>query len=107
MATITVGLIFVAMTWMGLRENTPSESNKDVMPNLVGTTFEHFVFPEDFDIRRYEGITLNFIIENNINANILSVEIEEFTKLTGINVKIRPIDYDTFIQRISLDFISN
>jgi len=106
MATITVGLIFVAMTWMGLRENTPSESNKDVMPNLVGTTFEHFVFPEDFDIRRYEGITLNFIIENNINANILSVEIEEFTKLTGINVKIRPIDYDTFIQRISLDFIS-
>jgi multiple sugar transport system substrate-binding protein len=106
MATLTVGLIFVVLIWLGVRNNTPSESSLNEPPDLTGTTFENFVFPEGFDIRQYDGITLNFIIENNINANILSVEIEEFTKLTGINVKIRPIDYDTFIQRISLDFIS-
>ncbi len=76
------------------------------LPDLTGTTFESFKFPEHFNIRKYEGITLNFIVENNLNANILSIETEEFTKLTGINVKIRPIDYDTFIQKINLDFIS-
>lgn len=81
--------------------------NKSVeTPDLKGTTFENFKFPEDFDIRKYEGVTLNFIVENNLSSNILSVESEEFTKLTGINIKIRPIDYDTFIQKINLDFIS-
>lgn len=81
--------------------DTPIET-----PELDGTAFEGFVFPEGFNIRKYEGVTLNFIVENNIHANILSVETEEFTKVTGINIKIRPIDYDTFIQKINLDFIS-
>ncbi|MCA0384081.1 MAG: extracellular solute-binding protein [Firmicutes bacterium] len=74
--------------------------------DLTGTSFENYTFPEGFDIRKYEGITLNFIVENNLSANILSLETEEFTKLTGINIKIRPTDYDTFIQKINLDFIS-
>ncbi len=74
--------------------------------DLSETSFQNYVFPEDFDIRKYEGITLNFIVENNLGANILSLETEEFTKLTGINIKIRPTDYDTFIQKINLDFIS-
>lgn len=74
--------------------------------SLTDTSFEHFIFPEDFDIRTYEGVTLNFIVENNLNANVLSLETEEFTKLTGINIKIRPTDFDTFIQMINLDFIS-
>lgn len=74
--------------------------------SLNETSFEHFVFPEDFELRKYEGVTLNFIVENNLNANVLSLETEEFTKLTGINIKIRPTDFDTFIQKINLDFIS-
>lgn len=74
--------------------------------SLTETSFENFIFPEGFDIRKYEGVTLNFIVENNLNANVLSLETEEFTKLTGINIKIRPTDFDTFIQKINLDFIS-
>ncbi|HAS73444.1 MAG TPA: hypothetical protein DCS67_04810 [Clostridiales bacterium UBA8960] len=74
--------------------------------SLSDPSFEHFVFPKGFDIRKYEGVTLNFIVENNLNANVLSLETEEFTKLTGINIKIRPTDFDTFIQKINLDFIS-
>lgn len=74
--------------------------------DLSETSFASYTFPEGFDIRKYEGITLNFIVENNLGANVLSLETEEFTKLTGINIKIRPTDFDTFIQKINLDFIS-
>ena len=74
--------------------------------NFDSTTFENYTFPEDFNIRGYEGITLNFILENTIYANILSQQSEEFTKFTGININIRPIDYDTVMQKISLDLIS-
>ncbi len=86
------------------------DKTETVLPHttvsLEGTSLENFVFPKDFDLRKYEGITLNFIVENNLGANVLSLETEEFTKLTGINIKIRPTDYDTFIQKINLDFIS-
>ena len=98
-------LILLNQRQLLIHKEVPTSTHAEI-PDLSGTTFENFKFPEDFDIRKYEGITLNFIVENNLSANILSVESEEFTKLTGINVKIRPIDYDTFIQKINLDFIS-
>jgi multiple sugar transport system substrate-binding protein len=62
--------------------------------------------PEGFDWREFQGTTLNFVVENNINANILSRECRKFTEKTGIRVNIRPMDYTTMINKINNDFIS-
>lgn len=74
--------------------------------DLSGTNFEGLKLPENYDIRQFAGMTLNFIVENNLYANILSHESEEFSLLTGINIKIRPVDFDTLVQKVNLDFIS-
>ncbi|MEG1255380.1 extracellular solute-binding protein [Clostridium sp.] len=62
--------------------------------------------PKGFNWREFEGTTLNFVVENNINANILSRECRKFTEKTGIRVNIRPMDYTTMIEKINTDFIS-
>ena len=62
--------------------------------------------PPDFNWRQYEGLTLNFIVENNLNANILTKEVSNFTAATGITVNIRTMDYDTMVEKISMDLIS-
>ena len=74
--------------------------------DLSGTNFENLELPENYDIRQFEGLTLNFIVENNLYANILSHESEEFSQVTGINIKIRPVDFDTLVQKVNLDFIA-
>ncbi|MCX7710962.1 MAG: extracellular solute-binding protein [Clostridia bacterium] len=62
--------------------------------------------PEGYDWKQFSGTTLNFLVENNIYANVLTKESEQFTKITGINVNIRPMDFSTLIEKINLDFIS-
>jgi len=62
--------------------------------------------PNGFNWREFEGTTLNFVVENNINANILSRECRKFTEKTGIRVNIRSMDYTTMIEKINTDFIS-
>ncbi|RCX19366.1 carbohydrate ABC transporter substrate-binding protein (CUT1 family) [Anaerobacterium chartisolvens] len=62
--------------------------------------------PEGFDWKQFDGTTLNFLVENNIYANVLTKESEQFTKLTGISVNIRPMDFSTLVQKINLDFIT-
>jgi multiple sugar transport system substrate-binding protein len=74
--------------------------------NLQGTNFENLALPENYDIKQFEGMTLNFIVENNLYANILSHESEEFSEVTGINIKIRAVDFDTLVQKVNLDFIA-
>lgn len=78
----------------------------DKRTNLQGTSFENITLPENYDIRQFEGMTLNFIVENNLYANILSHEGEEFSEVTGININIKPVDFDTLVQKINLDFIA-
>jgi multiple sugar transport system substrate-binding protein len=73
---------------------------------LKGTNFENLKLPANYNIKQFEGLTLNFIVENNLYANILSHESEEFSEVTGINVKIRAVDFDTLVQKINLDFIA-
>ncbi len=75
-------------------------------PPIILPTFEDLDISETYDIRQFEGMTLNFIVENNLYANILSHENEEFSKVTGINIKIRAMDFDTLAKKINLDFIS-
>lgn len=79
---------------------------KDTAPNLSGTSFENLDLPQDYDIRQFEGLTLRFIVENNRHATILLNKSQEFSELTGINIKIIAVDFDTLVQKINLDFIS-
>ncbi|MDF2594798.1 MAG: hypothetical protein K0R69_1139 [Clostridia bacterium] len=62
--------------------------------------------PENFDWKKFNGTSLNFIVENNINADILTKHVGRFTELTGININIVALDFDSMIQKINLDFIS-
>lgn len=73
---------------------------------LKGTSFENLKLPENYDIRQYEGTSLTFIVENNLHANILQHESQTFTELTGIDIKIKALDYDSLVQKINLDFIA-
>lgn len=87
-------------------EKLESHSISTQQDNLKGTSFEKLEIPESYDIRQFEGMTLKFIVENNLYANILSYENEEFYKVTGINVNIRAMDFDTLAQKVNLDFVS-
>lgn len=103
-------LIMMVIPLLGCSYNTSNDDNLDFKQvetiKFDSTSFEYYDFPDDFNIRQYEGITLNFILENTIYANILSHQSVEFTKYTGIDINIRPIDFDTVMQKISLDLIS-
>ncbi len=77
-----------------------------VQPDLKGTSFENLDLPENYNIRQFEGMTLRFIVENNRHATILLNKSQEFSDLTGINIKIFAVDFDTLVQKINLDFIS-
>jgi multiple sugar transport system substrate-binding protein len=106
-------VLFLVCAFMTSCTRKPSnEENKagtNVEPvanvNLEGTSFENLTLPSKYNIRKFEGTTLNFIVENNLYANILSHESEEFSKITGINIKIRAVDFDTLFQKVNLDFI--
>lgn len=62
--------------------------------------------PKGFDWRQCEGLTLDFAVENNLNADVLSKECDRFTEATGIKVRIRNMDFDTLSERINMEFIS-
>lgn len=91
---------------VGNREPVQDDTTLPGSTVLKGTSFENLELPDNYNIRQFEGMTLNFIVENNLYANILSHESEEFSQVTGINIKIRPVDFDTLIQKVNLDFIS-
>lgn len=84
------------------------QNEKDIagQAELLNKDFENLDLPEGYNIRQFEGLTLNFVVENNLYANILTHESEEFSQVTGINIKIRPVDFDTLVQKVNLDFIA-
>ncbi len=86
----------------------PGEKNElpENEVNLQGTGFQNLELPDHYNIRQFEGLTLNFIVENNLYANILTHESEEFSEITGININIKAVDFDTLIQKVNLDFIT-
>ncbi len=99
-------LITSCSNMTGKDSETPDKTGSSERPDLQGTSFEKLSLPGNYDIRQFEGMTLNFIVENNLYANILSHEGEEFSDVTGIKINIRPVDFDTLVQKINLDFIA-
>ncbi len=103
-------------------DNKPLEEDKPAAPNgsITGVApqlekapfydsvegFPDIMAPKGFDWYQFNGITLNFISENNVYATVLSKEADQFTKITGIKIKIHALDFDTMTEKINLDFIS-
>ncbi len=82
---------------------------EEMITELFGEPANQFgnaMAPAAFDWKQCEGTILNFICEDNINANILSKEVEEFTKVTGIKVNIKRMDFNTLEEKINMEFIS-
>lgn len=107
---ILSGIYLLGLLWGNTVEatvvNSPGTTMKEQLFNGKKSAFGNVMAPEDFDWRQCEGITLDFILENNINANILSKECAKFTEATGINIRIKSVDFETMIEQINMEFIS-
>lgn len=100
---ILIALLFTSCSNKSLVKKTVDPDNGVL---LQGTSFENLDLPESYNVKQFEGTTLNFIVENNLYANILTHESEEFSEMTGININVRPVDFDTLVQKVNLDFIA-
>lgn len=107
---LTLMIIVLLTTYLSIShiKNDTEQDDEVIFDNshLAGTNFENLDLPDQYNIRQFEGITLNFVVENNLYANILLHESEEFYKVTGINIKIKAVDFDTLVQKVNLDFIA-
>ncbi len=56
--------------------------------------------------KQFGGTTLNFISENTAPTSAIAANLEPFTKLTGIEVKITQLELAAMVQKIALDFAS-
>lgn len=68
--------------------------------------FMNIDIPKGYDLKQFEGMTINFIVESNLYANILSHESEKFSEATGINLKVKVMDFDILVKKVNLDFLS-
>ncbi len=111
---VLVFMIFLGLGSLGVIQSfkyiaaNKSRENAKVQAAVIGKTnnFYNIEVPENFNWKKYSGTSLNFIVENNINADILTKHAANFTELTGININIVALDFDSMIQKINLDFIS-
>lgn len=99
--------LLLLILW-GCQKNTYDNSNEKEI-ELFGdkeSIFGNVEAPKGFDWRQCEGIVLDFIVEDNINANILSRECDKFTEVTGIKVNVKSMEFNTLIEKINMEFIA-
>lgn len=100
-------LVLCIQMLSGCEENP--EKGQGIKTELFGgekNAFGNVTAPEDFNWKQCDGVILDFLVENNINANILSREVDKFTEVTGIKVNIRSMDFETMTEKINMEFIS-
>ncbi len=98
--------VIIAIMTTGCAKTTRlSDSETELFGGKV-SAFGNVEAPSAFDWKQNEGMILNFICEDNINANILSKEVENFTAVTGIKVNIKRMDFNTLEEKINMEFIS-
>jgi multiple sugar transport system substrate-binding protein len=56
--------------------------------------------------KQFAGTTINFISENTAPTSAIAANLEPFTALTGINVKISQLELTALVQKVALDFAS-
>ena len=98
--------IIIFFLTSGCSRNTEDSENKTVLFGEPAYEYGNVEAPGTFDWRQCEGTILNFICEDNINANILSKESEKFTAVTGIQVNTKRMDFNTLEEKINMEFIS-
>lgn len=101
------GLLSCIIAFNVSQDGFSEERKQEEMATKLSTDNPYNIeVPENFDWKKFNGTSLNFIVENNINADILTKYVGRFTELTGININIVALDFDSMIQKINLDFIS-
>uniref|UniRef100_UPI000DF7A97E extracellular solute-binding protein n=1 Tax=Desertihabitans aurantiacus TaxID=2282477 RepID=UPI000DF7A97E len=56
--------------------------------------------------RRFAGTTINFISENTAPTAAIAANLQPFTELTGIDVRIVNLELSALVQRVALDLAS-
>src|SRR5918997_6490686 len=56
--------------------------------------------------KQFAGTTLNFISENTAPTSAIAANLDPFTKLTGIDIKITQLELAAMVQKVALDFAS-
>ncbi len=102
---LAIILIFFMLP-VGCTKVTERVGSKTVLFGEQENEYGNVESPGTFDWKQCEGTILNFICEDNINANILSKECEKFTEVTGIKVNIKRMDFNTLEEKINMEFIS-
>lgn len=105
MFRILIVIIFIFLA-IGCRKTTEGTGRKTVLFGNQISDIGNVDAPKSFDWKQCDGTILNFICEDNINANILSKEVEKFTEVTGIKVNIKRMDFNTLEEKINMEFIS-
>ena len=99
-------VIILAFLLAGCTKTTDIEGIKTELFGEKVNEFGNVESPAAFDWKQCDGVILNFICEDNINANILSKEVAKFTEVTGIKVNIKRMDFNTLEEKINMEFIS-
>ena len=101
-----LALIILILTLTGCAKPEEQSGNRIELFGEPENEYGNIEAPFNFDWKQCEGVKLNFICEDNINANILSKEVEKFTKVTGIKVNIKRMDFNSLEEKINMEFIS-
>jgi multiple sugar transport system substrate-binding protein len=99
-------ILIIVVLPVGCSNEADKTGNKIVLFDEQAYEYGNVEAPAAFDWKQCDGTILNFICEDNINANILSKESENFTKVTGIKVNIKRMDFNTLEEKINMEFIS-
>jgi len=99
-------IISLLMLLVGCAKTTDKTRSIPELFKEPANEYGNIEAPEAFDWKQCDGTILNFICEDNINANILSKECEKFTEVTGIKVNIKRMDFNTLEEKINMEFIS-
>jgi multiple sugar transport system substrate-binding protein len=85
-----------ALTLPGLLAGCGSDAREPVPPLQPGSD----------RWRRFAGTTINFVSENTAPTAAIAANLQPFTDLTGIQVKIVNLELSALVQRVALDLAS-
>lgn len=101
-----VVVLSVQVFWGCGKEKGEVQGGKTELFGGEQNAFGNVTAPAEFDWKQCDGVILDFLVENNINANILSREVDKFTEVTGIKVNVRSMDFATMSEKLNMEFIS-
>ncbi|ROR29296.1 carbohydrate ABC transporter substrate-binding protein (CUT1 family) [Mobilisporobacter senegalensis] len=102
-----VGLLIISLlsSCSSIKEEKANTTKLELFGDKKNV-FGNIEVPSDFNWRQWEGTVLDFIVEDNINAKILSKECNKFTEVTGIQVNFKTMEFNTLVEKINMEFIA-